>query len=215
MAFERLGRRSRLLSLAAVLALSTALADAPLNAKPLAGLSYANSPYYGCSREGRNLQWYRPGVPYPCVTPMDPATRANRELYYNFMHSAWVKGDLSVLDRYVDPNTYDYSPLAAPAKGTQGFAGIIKTFRAALSDIRLDFSDTAEGNLVTHFWKLSGTHSKGALFGVPANGRRIELNGISTVEIKGDKVVGRWSQLDIYGLWQQLGLIKPPTQPAK
>ncbi|MDI9407367.1 MAG: hypothetical protein QM522_11740, partial [Chitinophagaceae bacterium] len=66
MALERLGRRSRLLSLAAVLALGTAFADVPLNAKPLAGLSYANSPYYGCSPEGRNLQWYRPGVPYPC-----------------------------------------------------------------------------------------------------------------------------------------------------
>jgi predicted ester cyclase len=184
-------------------------------AKPLAGLSYANSPYYGCSPAGRSLEWYRPGVPYPCATPMDPATRANRELYYNFMHSAWVKGDLSVLDRYVDPDTYDYSPLGAPTKGTKGFAGIITTFRAALSDIRLDFSDTAEGNLVTHFWKLSGIHNKQPLFGVPANGRRIELNGISTVEIKGDKVVGRWSQLDIYGLWQQLGLIKPQTAPSK
>lgn len=64
-------------------------------------------------------------------------------------------------------------------------------------------------------WAGFITPNKLGLFGVPANGRRIELNGISTVEIKGDKVVGRWSQLDIYGLWQQLGLIKPPTQPAK
>jgi predicted ester cyclase len=197
------------------LSLGVSLVEAPLSAKPLAGLSYGSSSYYGCSSAGRTLQWYRPGVPFPCAAPMDPRTKANRELYYNFMHSAWVKGDLSVLDRYVDPDTYDYSPLGAPAKGTQGFAGIIKTFRAALSDIRLDFSDTAEGNLVTHFWKLSGVHNKAQLFGVAANGRRIELNGISTVEIKGDKVVGRWSQLDIYGLWQQLGLIKSQAQPSK
>lgn len=210
-----LSLRSRGRLLALVCGLSLASGAAPLapsaQAKPAAAqLSYANAPWYACSKAGKNLEWYNPGVPYPCPGTIDPKTTANRELYYDFMHRAWVNGDFSVLDRYVDPNTYDYSPLHPPEKGTKGFEGIIKTFRAALSDIRLDFSDMAEGNLVTHFWKLSGVHNKAPLFGVPANGRRIELSGISTVEIKGKQVVGRWSQLDIYELFQQLGIIKPP-----
>jgi len=203
----------RIVALVCGLSMATVLAPvAPAAlAKPAAAqLSYANAPWYACSKAGKNLEWYRPGVPYPCATPVDPKTFANRELYYDFMHRAWVNGDLSVLDRYVDPNTYDYSPLNSPEKGTQGFAGIIKTFRGALSDIRLDFSDTAEGNLVTHFWKLSGVHNKAPLFGAPASGRRVSLSGISTVEIKGNKVVGRWSQLDIQSLMIQLGLMKPP-----
>jgi predicted ester cyclase len=202
----------RFVALVCGLSMATALAPvAPAAlAKPAAQLSYANAPWYGCSKAGKSLEWYNPGVPYPCAGTIDPKTVANRELYYDFMHRAWVNGDLSVLDRYVDPNTYDYSPLHPPEKGTKGFAGIIKTFRGALSDIRLDFSDMAEGNLVTHFWKLSGVHNKAPLFGAPASGRRVSLNGISTVEIKGNKVVGRWSQLDIQSLMIQLGLMKPP-----
>lgn len=67
----------------------------------------------------------------------------------------------------------------------------------------------AEGDLVTHFWKLSGVHDKGVLFGVGPTGKTIELSGISTVTVKDGKVVARWSQLDIYGLLLQLGLAKP------
>ena len=189
----------------ALCGLSLACALAPsVQAKPASSLSYANAPWYACSKAGAKLSWYGKGVPFPCATPLNPSTFANREIYYDFMHRAWVDGDLSVLKKYVDPDTYDYSPLHPPEKGTEGFAGIITMFRSALGEIKLEFSDTAEGDMVTHFWKLSGLHNRAPLFGVPASGRRVELSGISTVTIKKGKVVGRWSQLDIQGLMNQL-----------
>lgn len=172
-------------------------------------LSYGKDADYGCSKLGANDAWYRSGVPYPCVDKITPQTRKNREIYHDMMHSAWVKGDLSILDKYVESGTYDYSPLHPPETGTKGFAGIVTSFRSALSEVKLVHTDMAEGNLVTHFWKLSGIHSKGPLFGVAATGKPIELSGISTVRIKDGKVVDRWSQLDIYGLLLQLGLAKP------
>ena len=82
-------------------------------------------------------------------------------------------------------------------------------FRAALSDVKLSHSDMAEGKLVTHFWKISGMHDKAPLFGVPPTNKHITLTGTSTVEVGGDKIVGRWAQLDIFGLLVQLGLAKP------
>lgn len=174
-----------------------------------AGLNYARSQSYACSAKGRKNEWYRAGVPYPCVDRIDTSTIRNREVYYELMHQAWVKGDLSVLEKFIEAGTYDYSPLHPPEKGTKGFAGIITSFRSALSNIQLVHSDMAEGDLVTHFWKLSGVHDKGVLFGVGPTGKPIELSGISTVTVKDGKVVARWSQLDIYGLLVQLGLAKP------
>lgn len=174
-----------------------------------AGLSYARSQSYACSAKGSKNEWYRPGVPYPCVDRIDAQTARNREVYYDLMHQAWVKGDLSVLEKYIEADTYDYSPLHPPEKGTKGFAGIVTSFRSALSNIQLVHTDMAEGDLVTHFWKLTGVHDRGVLFGVGPTGKTVELSGISTVTVKDGKVVARWSQLDIYGLLLQLGLAKP------
>jgi predicted ester cyclase len=194
--------------LAFACALSMAgFATTAAEAKPAATVSYFNDPSYACGPNGKSLAWYAKGVPFPCPSPI-PAS-AKRDLYHDFMHKAWVDGDLTVLDKYVDPNTYDYSPLGGPEKGTKGFAGIISAFRASLSNVTLQHSDMAEGDLVTHFWKLSGVHNKAPLFGAPASGKTIEFSGISTIEVKNGKVAGRWSQLDIFGLLVQLGLAKP------
>ena len=209
----RLTPRALRLGLAFSLA-AAALGLAGAKAAPAKPPSYINAPSYACGPRSGNPDWYAKGVPYPCVTGVQITTSAGRELYHDFMEKAWVQGDLSVLDKYVDPNSYDYSPLHGPEKGTKGFAGIITSFRAALSNVTLVHSDMKEGNLITHFWKLCGTHNKAPLFGVPASGKPVCLVGISTVEVKnnGTKVAGRWSVLDLYGLNMQLGLIKPPGQ---
>jgi predicted ester cyclase len=198
--------RKRFFALACAVSM-VGMATTAVEAKPSATVTYANDPNYACGPNGKSLEWYQKGVPFPCPTAI-PAS-AQRELYHDFMRRAWVDGDLSVLDKYVDPNTYDYSPLHGPEKGTKGFAGIISAFRASLSDIKLQHSDMVEGDLVTHFWKLSGVHNKAPLFGAPASGKTIVLSGISAVEVKNGKVAGRWSQLDIFGLLVQLGLAKP------
>ena len=198
--------RKRFFALACAASIA-GLATTAVGAKPSPAVTYANDPSYACGPNGKSLEWYQKGVPFPC--PKTIPASAQREIYRDFMHKAWVAGDLSVLDKYVDPNTYDYSPLHGPEKGTKGFAGIIRAFRASLSDIKLEHSDMVEGDLVTHFWKLSGVHNKAPLFGAPANGKTIVLSGISAVEVKNGKVAGRWSQLDIFGLLVQLGLAKP------
>lgn len=155
--------------------------------------------------------WYGPQVPFPNTGPRkdDPNLTKNRLIYHRLMHGVWQNGDLSVLEKYIAPNTLDYSPIGTPEPGTASFAGIVMMFRSALSDVKLAHADMAEGNLVSHFWRISGLHDKGPLFGVPPTNKEIVLTGTSTVEVTGDKVVGRWAQLDIFGLMVQLGLAKP------
>lgn len=155
--------------------------------------------------------WYGPKVPFPDTGPREgnPELTKNRLIYHRLMHGVWQQGDLSALDRYIGAGTLDYSPIGTPEPGTASFAGIVLMFRSALSDVKLAHSDMAEGKLVTHFWKISGHHDKGPLFGVPPTGKEIVLTGTSTVEVQGEHIVGRWAQLDIFGLLVQLGLAKP------
>lgn len=172
-------------------------------------------PDYGSSfvfGPGKPFQgWYGEQVPFPDTGPRqdDAALTQKRMVYHHLMHAVWQNGDLSALDACIAPDTLDYSPLGTPEPGTASFAGIVMMFRAALSDVTLAHSDMAEGNLVTHFWRITGKHDKDALFGVPPTGKLISLTGTSTVEVQGDKIIGRWAQLDIFGLLVQLGLAKP------
>lgn len=173
-------------------------------------LNYFSSPSYACGPQGQDSDWYNNGVPYPCpagISSTRAASKAAREVYHDLMKRAWVDGDLTALEDYIVEDSYDYSPLHPPEKGTKGFAGIITAFRSALSGIKLEHSDVAEGDIVTHFWKLTGVHDKGPLFGSKPDGKTVTLSGISAVRVKDGKVVDRWSQLDIYGLLVQLGTI--------
>lgn len=155
--------------------------------------------------------WYGPTVPFPNtgMRKDDANLTKNRLIYHRLMNAVWQNGDLSALDLYIGAGTLDYSPIGTPEPGTASFAGIVMMFRSALSNVELAHSDMAEGNLVTHFWRISGHHDKAPLFGVMPTNKEIVLTGTSTVEVTGDKIVSRWAQLDIFGLMVQLGIAKP------
>jgi predicted ester cyclase len=46
--------------------------------------------------------------------------------------------------------------------------------------------------------------------GVAPTGKRIAIGGISIYRIAEGKIVEAWEQLDLLGMWQQLGLVDLP-----
>ena len=61
----------------------------------------------------------------------------------------------------------------------------------------------AEGNKVAVRIKVEGVH-KGELFGQPATGRKVEVDGIIIYEVKDYKIVNHWIQADSVALMQQI-----------
>jgi predicted ester cyclase len=51
---------------------------------------------------------------------------------------------------------------------------------------------------------LTGTHS-GELFGVPAGGSRVAVEGITILRFRDDRVVERWNRLDDIAFLSQIG----------
>jgi steroid delta-isomerase-like uncharacterized protein len=66
-----------------------------------------------------------------------------------------------------------------------------------------------EGNRVANRWTGHGTHL-GDLMGVPATGKPVTISGITVFHIGGGKVVEEWTQADLLGLMQQIGIIPAP-----
>ena len=58
-------------------------------------------------------------------------------------------------------------------------------------------------------WSATATNT-GKLAGIPPTGKPISLSGITIYKFKGDKISEVWEQLDMLGMWTQLGIIKLP-----
>src|SRR4051794_5026808 len=134
-------------------------------------------------------------------------TKQNKRLVEDFIQDLFTKGDLTAVDRYLDPAFVNHdAPYPGAPEGPEGMRQAAVIFRQALPDWHSDVERlVAEGDIVVEEFTASGTH-RGELFGVPATGRTLTLHGVNTFRVDGDRIVERWGMLDQLGLLQQLGL---------
>jgi steroid delta-isomerase-like uncharacterized protein len=64
----------------------------------------------------------------------------------------------------------------------------------------------AEGDRVTVRITVDGTH-KGDQLGVPASGRRVQIQGMVMVRIANGQIVEGWNSWDQLGLLRQIGAL--------
>ena len=100
--------------------------------------------------------------------------------------------------------------MPAGSGGRDDSRNAIAMFRGAFPDSHVTFDELiATGDRIVERWSATGTH-KGALPGVAPTGRRIAISGITIYRIAGDKIIEAWEQLDLLGMWQQIGVFKGP-----
>ena len=72
--------------------------------------------------------------------------------------------------------------------------------------------EVAEGDLVSHRWTFTGTHT-GDLAGIPPTGRKVTISGTDTYRVRDGKIVDFYQDWDQLGMMQQLGVI-PAAEPV-
>lgn len=78
---------------------------------------------------------------------------------------------------------------------------------AAFPDLEIDIHESiAEGNVVAARWTGTGTH-EGELFDLPASGNEVTFGGQSFFRIANGKVAESWTQVDLFGLFNQIGVV--------
>jgi predicted ester cyclase len=132
----------------------------------------------------------------------------DKQLVREFIQDLFTRGDLSAVDRYLDPAFVDHdAPFPGAPEGPEGMRLAAETFRRACPDWRSDLDQiVAEDDIVVERFTASG-HRTGELMGVPPAGERLVLRGINVFRIRGDRIVERWGRLDEMGLAHQLGLV--------
>lgn len=137
----------------------------------------------------------------------------NKELVRRSNDKIWGAGDLEILEEYVAEDYIEYNTASPePIRGPEGYRANVQMVRAAFPDLDVTTEDLiAEGDKVVTRYTLTGTH-EGELMGIEPTGKRVEIEGISIGKIEDGKVVEGWSNIDVMGMMQQLGVVEPPGE---
>lgn len=69
-----------------------------------------------------------------------------------------------------------------------------------------------EEDIVIANWTMTGTHTGGSYFGVPASGQRVEINGTAILRFAGGKIVEHWGGPHCM---RGIGLVSEAAPPTK
>ena len=125
---------------------------------------------------------------------------------------AWNRMDMAAMDELLATN-FVHSP--APPGGApdrEGFKQFTSMLHTAFPDIRFTVEDVvAEGDKVATRATCRGTH-KGEYMGIAPTGKQVTWTVMFFRRFEGGKIAEQWSEADMLGLMQQLGVGPPPGQ---
>jgi len=133
---------------------------------------------------------------------------SNKNLVRRFVDEVKNGRKLDRLGEYFAADYKENNPTVASfgsgVAGYQKFLGHL--FSAFPDDVLKVELITAENDLVSYRAVESGTH-RGEFLGIPATGRSASWTEIQFFRIANGKVVEHWVDVDVYGWFQQLGVI--------
>jgi steroid delta-isomerase-like uncharacterized protein len=137
---------------------------------------------------------------------MATETEANREVVHRYLE-VYSNGRMETLDETIAEDYVGHAIPPGMPQGPEGEKQLIGMYRSGIPDLQVTFEDQfATGDKVVTRWTGRGTHG-GNLFGIPATGKQVNLEGISIHRLAGGKVVESWVQFNLLNVMQQIGVV--------
>jgi steroid delta-isomerase-like uncharacterized protein len=125
------------------------------------------------------------------------------DLYVEMINSH----DPDLVDRFVAVDYVNHNPFVAD--GREANREFWTAFFAGLPDVTVTRDDlVAAGDRVVGRFTYRGTHT-GALMGIPASGRPVEMRSIDIWRVDRGQFVEHWDELNLMQLFQQMGALPP------
>ena len=130
-----------------------------------------------------------------------------------FFDEVFSEGKLDLVEELFASNYVGHpSGYEKATRGPDGVKEYVGALRGAVSDLTVTVEDQfAEGDKVVTRWIARGTHD-GELMGVAPTGRTAAVTGITIQRFQGGRVVEGWTNWDLMGLLQQLGVAPGPPR---
>ena len=137
----------------------------------------------------------------------------NKAVVRRQLDELFNKGNLDLAEELLAPDFVEHDPaMPEDLHGIEAFKQYVGGYRSAFPDIHIEVEDqVAEGDRVATRWTGTGTH-EGELMGIAPTGNRAEVAGMNISRIEGGKIAESWSNYDVMGMMQQLGVTPSPEQ---
>jgi steroid delta-isomerase-like uncharacterized protein len=111
-------------------------------------------------------------------------------------------------EELVDANAIFHAPVSPdPFIGPQGYMKILGMMRSGFPDIQWTLEEmVAENDTVAARFIMRGTH-QATFFGVPASGKKIQVQAVNFYRFSNGKIVEERGQPDLLALLQQIGAV--------
>jgi steroid delta-isomerase-like uncharacterized protein len=91
--------------------------------------------------------------------------------------------------------------------GPEDLRLLLKAYLRAFPDLQFSITDAlVQGSRVAILWIAAGTH-RGPIMNIPPTGRRVEVKGVSLIDVQDGRVVRGQSIWDMAGMLRHLGLL--------
>lgn len=143
--------------------------------------------------------------------------QANKAIVRRFIEELWNQRKLELADELFAEDCVTHQlrfgndPAGAP-RGPEAMKHHVADWLAAFPDIRFAIEQmVAEGDLVMTQCVMRGTHRADWL-GIPATGKSITIQMFVVHRIASGLIAEDWVLIDSFGLFQQLGLVRPAEE---
>lgn len=139
-------------------------------------------------------------------------SRQNGTVLDRLNEEVFKQANIDALDELLADDFVEHNPPPGMGSDRDGFKDFIRDVHQAFDDQVYTVKDQiVEGDRVVERWDLTATHVA-EWMGIAPTGKRITLTGIDISRLKDGRIVEHWTQCDMLGLLQQLGVI--PAEEA-
>lgn len=123
----------------------------------------------------------------------------------------WNRGELGVIEEIMAADARYHGPhMPGGTGGREDWRKAIAMYRGAFPDSHVTFEELlVSGDRIVGRWKATGTHT-GPLPGLEPTGKPIAITGITIYRLSRGEIQEAWEQLDLLGMWRQLGVFQGP-----
>ena len=141
------------------------------------------------------------------------STDTNKAIIRRWLDEGWSQGNLAVADELIDPNFVVHGAGGQTvSSGPEGVKQLVATWRAGFPDGQMSVDDLfAEGDKVVIRMTWRGTH-QGDFYGIAPTGRQVVVTSMGIDRVVNGKIVEGWGEVDMLGMYQQLGAVTLPGQ---
>jgi steroid delta-isomerase-like uncharacterized protein len=132
----------------------------------------------------------------------------NKAIIRRLYDEVWNERKVEVIKEIISPSHALHGPtFSGSSIGPEAYKRQVLLFLAGYPDLHWTIEDTiAENDKVVACWTISGTH-RGEYMEIPATNKKVSIDGITIHHIAGGKIMDSYSNWDVLGMMQQLGVV--------